>query len=80
MRLNIPVNGFTSFQLARPAFEDDVTVLLPNGETYLADAEELKLWMRRAGVHPDLIDKVTDLVWNFRRVEYSLPDQRVKPL
>ena len=80
MKLNVPVNGFTSFQIHRAAFDEDVTIVLPNGETYLADAEELRQWLIKVGVDGSIIDKVVDLVWNFRRVQYNLPEQRVVAL
>lgn len=80
MRLNTPVNGFQSFELHRAAFDEIVTIKLPSGETYIVEVEELKKWLKDVKVEAGFIDKVVDLVWNFRRLRYDLREQRAVTL
>ena len=78
MPITAPTQGFRKFQIQREAFDDEnVTIEFPNKSTYLfIELDELKLWMRNVGVHHLMIDKTLDLVWNFRKIDYDLDQQR----
>lgn len=78
MPITAPTKGFRKFQIQREAYDDDnVVIEFPNKSTYLfMDIEELKIWMRNVGVLEIMIDKSLDLVWNFRKIDYDLNQQR----
>ena len=76
MKLLTPTNGFQSFELHRAAFDEIVTIKLPSGETYITEVEELKKWLKAVKVEVGYVDKLVDLVWNFRKIQYNIPEQR----
>ena len=78
--LKIPIKGIGEFVLHREPFsvyfEVEITV---NGarQTYYLETDDLKLWMGVVGVHPTMIDRVADYVWNFRKARYTLSGQKL---
>jgi hypothetical protein len=84
--LKTPTEGFTKFEVYRYAGDDQVEVLFDRDgdgelESYIfesvdKDADQLKLWLRQVGVWPVFVEKLVDLMWNWRRLVYDLETHR----
>lgn len=72
--LKIPRKGFDEFQTYRYAYEDQVHVIIGEDSYIFNDLDTLRIWFKNVGVPVRFIEKFLDLIWNFRRIHYSVKD------
>ena len=78
--LIVPYVGFTEFELYREPGDEDVYVFFSidgDKQSYSMELEQLRLWLRLAGVDAMMIEKTCDFAWSFPRVRYILGEQRL---
>lgn len=78
--LKIPLTGFSKVYLHRPAWSESVEVMIPELDaTYEVDQAGLLLWLQNAfGLYGRPGDRLVDMVWNWRVIEYDVPTNYIR--
>lgn len=75
--LFVPTEGVKTFELYRYAYDLDTVQIFIGEDQYEVSDDELRLWLRHVGVDFRMIDKLVDWLWNTRRIQYVLKEQRM---
>lgn len=59
-------------KLYREQFTDVITVVYPNNDSFLLSLEEVKLLLHGFQVHPRIVEKMLDTLWNTYAVQLDL--------
>lgn len=76
-RLKPPVyEGFGWIELRREIRDEDLTVTVPTGDSYVLTLAEVRLYLKQLKVPELRAEKALDKVWNFYAIRLHLSEEK----